>query len=266
MATVKIEDIINIIEEFAPNEVKPVEMFDNSGLLYGDLCWAVKGVMITLDLTPDVVQEAIDLGCNLIIEHHPTIFLPLNKIDIKSPNGKVIEKCIKNKIAIYAAHINVDFTKGGLNDVFACLSGAIKHSNVNEKDITSPRIGKLEKSFKLKDYVCFLEKVFDDETIYYCGNPDRSINIIACSNGGGGSDGNLLQSMEAGADVFISSDFKHHTLRLAKDSDYAIISISHFRSEYPFIELMNDLLIKKGVTVPIHKTTKCIDPVQKRRN
>jgi dinuclear metal center YbgI/SA1388 family protein len=102
----KIAQIIGVLEEFAPLSLQ--DDFDNSGLQVGDILQPVKGVLLCLDVTEEVVDEAIELDCNLIISHHPLLFKP-----IKSLNGKTyIERCVikacKNDIVIYSAHTNID--------------------------------------------------------------------------------------------------------------------------------------------------------------
>lgn len=92
---------------------------DKIGLQIGALNKSVENVLIALDVTEEVVNEAIEKGANLIIAHHPLIFRPLKAIQTDQAYGRIIEKCIKHDIAIYAAHTNVDIAKGGVNDLLA---------------------------------------------------------------------------------------------------------------------------------------------------
>ncbi len=111
----KVENVVKAIEAFAPLDIQAE--YDNSGLLFGDPQWEIKGILVTLDNSEEAVKEAIEKGCNMIVEHHPSIFLPVKKINLSVPKQRALALAIKNDIAIYSAHTTVDFTVGGLNDV-----------------------------------------------------------------------------------------------------------------------------------------------------
>ncbi|MED2972528.1 Nif3-like dinuclear metal center hexameric protein [Fictibacillus sp. B-59209] len=109
--------VIGELHALAPKHL--AEEGDPIGLQVGNLNKPVKKVMIALDVLEEVVDEAIEKGAELIIAHHPMIYRPLKKIDLSMPQGRMIEKLIKNDIAVYAAHTNLDVAKGGVNDWLA---------------------------------------------------------------------------------------------------------------------------------------------------
>ena len=109
----KIHEITDFLEEIAPLHYQ--ESYDNSGLLVGDFNSEIKGALISLDCTESVIDEAISLGTKLVISHHPIIFSPLKKINGKNYVERVILKAIKNDIAIYAIHTNLDNIYDGVN-------------------------------------------------------------------------------------------------------------------------------------------------------
>ena len=109
----KISQIIETLEDFAPLELQ--ESFDNSGLQVGDVSQQVKGILLCLDVTEDVLEEALDLDCNLIISHHPLLFKPIKKLTGKTYIERCVTKACKNDLVIYAAHTNIDNVSGGLN-------------------------------------------------------------------------------------------------------------------------------------------------------
>jgi len=119
----KIRNITDYLEEIAPLYLQ--ESYDNSGLIIGDLENTVDGCLITLDCTEEVVEEAINNNCNLIITHHPIIFNPLKKIVGNSYIERIIIKAIKNDIAIYAIHTNLDNVYNGVNRKIAEKLGLI---------------------------------------------------------------------------------------------------------------------------------------------
>jgi dinuclear metal center YbgI/SA1388 family protein len=117
MATVTIKDVAQYLESLAPGAYQ--EEYDNSGLLTGRPSDIVKGSLITLDCTEEVVDEAISKGCNLIVAHHPIIFKGLKKITGQNYVERTIIKAIKNDIAIYAIHTNLDNVHTGVNKKIA---------------------------------------------------------------------------------------------------------------------------------------------------
>ena len=93
----KIKEVIQCIENFAPLEFQ--EDYDNSGLLLGNDSEEIAGILLTIDVTDEVVDEAVSLGCNLIVSHHPLIFQSLKKINAGNPVGNIIIRCITENIA-----------------------------------------------------------------------------------------------------------------------------------------------------------------------
>lgn len=109
----KIAEVISYLEQLVPKSMQ--ETYDNSGLLIGDKSNEVKGVLVCLDCTPEIVQEAISKGCNLIIAHHPIIFKGLKKLSGNGYVEQTVIDCIKNDISLYAAHTNLDNYDQGVN-------------------------------------------------------------------------------------------------------------------------------------------------------
>jgi dinuclear metal center YbgI/SA1388 family protein len=110
---IKVKDISNYLESIAPISLQ--ETYDNSGLLVGNNENLVSGIITTLDITEEIIQEAIDLKCNLIVAHHPIIFKGVKKLNGNNYVEKCIIKAIKNDINIYAIHTNLDNIHTGIN-------------------------------------------------------------------------------------------------------------------------------------------------------
>lgn len=251
-----IKNIADIIESIAPLYL--CEEYDNSGFIYGDPSIKCSGVMVALDLTPEVAKEAILLGCNLVVEHHPSIFSPIKFIDNNLSTHIALEMCISNKITVYAAHTNIDNAPDGLNKYFMKKLGIVKPELSLEK--IAPFVGDLPENTNLSEYVDKIKVDFSDNTIFYVGDPNKTIRRVACVNGAGGCEENLIKAMKLGADVFISAEFKYHVLRLAKDSGYAIISVGHFNSEEMFSDLICDIL-KQNNVFAVNASKRCLNPV-----
>ena len=133
----KIQAITSFLETIAPASLQ--ESYDNAGLLTGDAGWNCTGVLSSLDVTEAVVKEAIEKKCNLIVAHHPVIFKGLKKITGKNHVEKTIITAIKNDIAIYAIHTNLDNVMAGVNGRMADQLGLIN------RQILQPRKGILKK-------------------------------------------------------------------------------------------------------------------------
>ena len=119
----KIQEIISLLENIAPPHLQ--ENYDNAGLLTGNTGWECSGIIVSLDATEKVVQEAIEKNCNLVVAHHPIIFDGLKKITGKTYVEKTIITAIKNDIAIYAIHTNLDNVITGVNGKMADMLGLV---------------------------------------------------------------------------------------------------------------------------------------------
>ena len=128
-------EIISLFEKWSPKRYAMEG--DPVGLHIGHLNRPVEKVLVTLDVNEEVVDEAIENGATLIIAHHPPIFRPLKGIFTDTPQGKIIEKCIKNDISVYAAHTNLDVAPGGVNDMLASLLG-LKETEIVEQTYSEP--------------------------------------------------------------------------------------------------------------------------------
>ncbi len=135
----KIAEIISFLESIAPLSLQ--ESYDNAGLITGNPAWECTGVLCTLDAVEEVVQEAISKKCNLIVAHHPIIFSGLKKINANNYVGKTIITAIKNDIAIYAIHTNLDNVINGVNHYMADKLDVVK------RKILSPKPATLKKLF-----------------------------------------------------------------------------------------------------------------------
>lgn len=137
-----VKDIVNLIEEHFPLSVQ--EDYDNSGLILGDAETEISGILLTIDITEKVIEEAISKGLNLIISHHPIIFRGLKKLTGQTNVEKSVIKAIRNNICIYSGHTSVDNSFIGLNKYLADLL------ELTDLEILSPQSGVL---YKLVTYV-----------------------------------------------------------------------------------------------------------------
>src|SRR5699024_4500534 len=141
--SITVGKVIDLFEEWVPKHL--ASDWDNVGLQIGNLGSPVNKIMVTLDVTEEVVKEAIDLDVNLIISHHPLLFKPLKQINLSQPIGRIIQLLIKHDITVYSAHTNLDIVQGGVNDLIADAL------NLQKTKILIPE--QQEKLFKLHAYV-----------------------------------------------------------------------------------------------------------------
>jgi len=224
-----VKDIIKFLEEKFPPHL--AYEWDNVGLQIGDRNMGVKKIMVALDATTLVIDEAISKDVGFIITHHPFIFSPLKAIDLTSPQGKNIQKLIKNDIALYAMHTNYDIATGGMNDVLARRIGLQHIAPFAMIDDTHGlgRIGTLEYAMDIDS----LSNVVHEKLAPHIG----LISNVACRNidnlktvaviGGSGSK-YIHDAKEAKADVFITGDVTYHAAMEAKELGLTVLDIGHY--------------------------------------
>ena len=243
----KVKDITNIIETLAP--VYLAESWDNVGLMVGDLEKNVNRVFICLDVTSENVNYAIESGAEMIISHHPLIFTPLKNITENTTNGSIIRELIKNDISVYSAHTNLDNADGGVNDVLADKLGldGVRHFtddeciNANGAPIDNiGRIGYLDSPVELADFKSLVKSILGCKCIKSVGDPSESISTVALCGGAGG-DG-IYSAYRAGADVYVTSDIRHHEAQLAFELGINLIDAGHFETENIICETLAKLL------------------------
>lgn len=162
----KIKTIINFLNELAPPALQ--ESYDNAGLIVGNSSWEFTGAIVCLDSTEEIIDEAIENDCNLVIAHHPIVFSGLKKITGKNYIERTVIKAIKNDIAIFAIHTNLDNVMHGVNMKFA------EKLNLKNLKILSPKRNLLNKLtvFCPSDYVEQVQKAMFDAGAGQLGNYD----------------------------------------------------------------------------------------------
>lgn len=249
----KAYEIIDIIERTAPLGLS--YSWDNSGLLVGDKDKEVKKVYLTLDVNMYTVDEAVSVGADMIISHHPIMFGGIKKIDYSSPQGYVIKQLILNDITLYASHIPTDTAKGGINDALA------EKLNLRDIKIIEPseeypgcglgRVGFTEKTISLDEFAQRVKSVLNTPFVRVIGNGDIKINCVAV--GGGACDDLIPKAKKMGADVMLTADMKYHISMDSAESGIAVVDAGHFPTEVFVTDIFEKLL--KGTDIEIIKST-----------
>lgn len=219
MTTIK--DIIDYFESFAP--VSTAMEFDNVGLLVGDKSTYVSNVLVTLDITSDVVLEAEKLGCELIISHHPVIFSPIKKLGTKDVPYMLISK----GISALCMHTNLDLSEEfGVN---ICLANAVGVNNPVKSELAECMFtGELEAEIEMNTFVQNVKSALCCEGLRYIENK-KTVKKVAVASGSGGSE--IFSAVTEGADVLVVGEIKHHEINFANEAGINIIDAGHFRSE-----------------------------------
>ncbi len=217
----KISNILNFFESIAPCE--SAMDFDNVGLLTGDKSICVTRVLCALDITNEVVLEAKNSGCELIISHHPVIFAPLKTLKADTPPYLLVQ----NNIAALCMHTNLDISESfGVN---TCLANAIGVKNLRlcEKG-ECLFMGELETKISVSTFAENVKSALGCKGLRYT-DVKAIVKNVAVSSGAGGS--NAVYAAELGADVLVTGEIKHHEINDANACGIDIIDTGHFKSE-----------------------------------
>ena len=226
----KVNDIIREMEKIAPTFLK--EDFDNVGLMVGDREKSVKKVLLALDCTLKVIEEAKRENADLIITHHPLIFRKPSNITTDTLQGKKIIELIKNDISLYSSHTNLDSVENGLNHTIVSMLGfensKILEKNKREESAGLGRIVKLPKVTTLEELVEKVKKSLKINNLRVVKGNDN-ISKIAIINGSGQDF--IGKAVNLGVDTIITGDTTYHFASDYKEMGINIIDVGHFGSE-----------------------------------
>ena len=276
----KIFTITDYLESLAPLSLQ--ESYDNSGLLTGQSSWECTGVITTMDATEEVVMEAVNKNCNLVVAHHPIIFSGLKRINGMNYVERAIIAAIKHDISIYAIHTNLDNVLTGVNGIIADKLGLINRSVLQSRtrilkahpyedlaydliatentqsETGSGLIGELEKPLKEEEFLELVKVSFGLPLIRHTPMLGKNARRIAVCGGAGSF---LIGSArDAGADFYLTADVKYHEFFDA-DSRLVIADIGHFESEQFTISYLFDILTLKFPNFAVQKTGVRTNPV-----
>ncbi len=241
---IKVKDIATVIESFAPKRLQ--ESYDNAGLQVGDPEMVVSAALLCLDVTEDVLREALERRCNMIVSHHPLLFKGLKEVTGKTSTERIVITAIKENLAIYSAHTNLDSAWEG-------VSHEIAHAlNMRDIRVLEPRegeesvglgvIGEVQPTPKIE----FLRKLKDEFKVkslrYSSQTPQLVVRKVAICGGSGAS---LIQgAIAAKADIIITGDVKYHDFT-TYGLDIIIADIGHYESEICTKKIFSKIIREK---------------------
>lgn len=234
----KIKEVAVALERFAPLPLQ--ESYDNAGLQIGLTDAEASGVLLCLDVTEAVIQEAVKCRCNVVIAHHPLLFRGVKRIADATQVERCIRMAILNGITIYAAHTNLDNVRGGVNFKIAEKLG------LEQVDFLLPQgdggsgvIGELPQA---EDSLAFLQRVkktFGIDCLQYSRGPKDTIRRVALCGGSG--EFLLSEAIRERVDVFLTGEMSYHHY-FGHENELWIGVMGHYQSEQFTMDLMQEIL------------------------
>ncbi len=256
----KIQDICTLIENFAP--LKLQEEYDNAGLILGDPAAEVKAVLVCLDVSEVVLDEALEKGCTMVVSHHPLIFKGIKSITGKNSLERSLIKAIQNKIAIYAGHTNVDAVMEGVNgkicEKLNLSSTSILVPRENISNAGAGMTGFLAQALDEKDFLNRIKQIFGCKMLRHSALTGLKVKKVAVC-GGSGSEF-IPAAIAAGADAFITADIKYHQFAEVDDK-LLLIDAGHYETEQFTKDIFVELISKNIANFAVHSSQRETNPV-----
>lgn len=256
-----IQDVVQVLEQIAPPHLQ--ESYDNAGLITGVPDTRLTGVLFCLDSTEAVVEEAIRKNCNLVVAHHPIVFRGLKRFNGSNYVERTVISALRNDVALYAIHTNLDNVyRHGVNEKIAEKIGLrdtrILAPKPGTPEIGAGLIGELARPVSEVDFLQHLRRSMQTACVRHTALRGRPVQRVAVCGGAGSF--LVSDALRAGADVFVSADFKYHEFFDA-EGRLVIADIGHFESEQFTIELLFNLIREKFPNFALHLTETTTNPV-----
>lgn len=256
-----VREIVDYFTRLVPPEMKMD--FDNVGLLAGTNGTAVTKALVALDITDEVIEEAIREGAQLILSHHP-LYFELKQVNDDTLIGRKIVRLLQNGISAYCQHTNLDSVPGGVNDALAAKLGVSvegwlegpSHTKAG-REYGMGRYGTLEAAIPFRDYLAQVKAALNSIGLRYwdAGRPAQKIALC------GGSGGEFVETADKlGCDTLVTADVKYHQFLEARERGINLIDADHFCTENVIVPVLANM-VKKGfpcievIVSTVHKQT-----------
>lgn len=243
----KVKDYLNIIEDFAPKSL--AFDWDNVGLMLGNPDMEVTSVVVAMDLTFKVLEEAKQQGANLIVTHHPVIFHPVGTLREDDFSGKILSEAIRQGVAVISTHTNLDLAPDGVN---FNLAKALGLSDIQLCDDGFHYYGELNESITAAEMWKNVEKLLDTKCrCLYNKGADCKVKRVGVSCGA--FDDEIKWLRDCGVDVLVTGEAKHSGVMELSHEDFTVILAGHYATEMPGLRVLAGILPGK-VTIFEEKT------------
>lgn len=232
------------------------EQWDRVGLVVGEPDATVRRLLCVVDCVPETVAEALDVGADMIVAHHPLLLRGVSSVAATTYKGRIIHQLIKHDIALHVAHTNADVANPGVSDALAARLGLRELRPLRPAPAGSPaagdgrgigRVGQLPNPLTLAELTAYAARVLPPTAwgVRAAGDPERVIRTVAVSGGSG--DSFLTDAAEAGADAYLTADLRHHPAsEHISEGGPALIDAAHWATERPWLD---DLAAYLGETL-----------------
>ena len=257
-----IQQVTDYLETIAPAHLQ--ESYDNAGLIVGNPATEVTGILTSLDCTEEIIEEAAARGCNVVVAHHPIVFRGLKRFNGATYVERTVMLAIRKNIAIYAIHTNLDNVRDrGVNERIAERLGLLNlrllRAKNEEGTVGSGMVGELAEPMTEPDFLAMLQEYMRVPVIRHTRLLEKPVHTVAVA---GGSGGFLLEDAKrAGAQAFVTADYKYHEFFDA-DGQLVICDIGHYESEQFTTQLLAELLTKEFTTFAVLSTKRNTNPVR----
>lgn len=257
----RLRDITGALEAFAPLSLQ--DGFDNAGLQIGlteDV--DTTGVLLCLDVTEDVVDEAIRKGCNVVVSHHPLLFHPCKSITGADYIQRTIMKAIRGGVAIYSAHTNLDNANGGVNNKMAekleLSNYSVLQPKAGDAETGAGLIGTLPSPIDKEDFIRQVKATFHVDCLRCNRWTGQRVSRVALCGGAGAF--LIPDAIKAGADVFITGEIGYHRF-FGYENDIMLMEIGHYESEQYTREITRQILSAQFPQLRIIDTETDTNPI-----
>lgn len=264
-----VNQVLEWIDEFAPFEY--AEEWDRVGLQVGKPDAAVTAVLVSLDVTKEVVEEAVKLGCECIVSHHPLIFHTLETVRKDLYPTDLVCELIKRDISLIVAHTNLDSSSEGTNAVLAqklslsCVSPLKSEKKVGKSaDYWGIGVIGTITPTSLEELVVKVSKIFGGIPLLWAGNGRMTVSRVGVCSGSGGAF--IDDFLNFRAECLITGEVKYHDIHKALHAGLGLIMVGHYASEVVAMgRVAEKLRVKaqmKGVNLRIHLSEREVCPVK----
>lgn len=251
-----IKDVIDLIEYAAPKELQ--YDWDNTGLIV-KCSDSVEKILIALDVTEEVIKEAVECGCDMILTHHPLIFSAIKSLSFDEYPNSLVMELIKSGISLYSAHTSYDRAQGGMNDMLADRLGLTDVKTIGGTGEDLMRIGELESAVSAKELAQHVKEKLGSECVKV--SDENCINIKRVAVIGGSGADFIFAAKQQDADVLITGEAKLNNFLEAKDLGILLIDAGHYETEQIFANNIFSGLQSRLDEVQLHLGLKIADSV-----